>query len=105
MLGFLRAVNEARTRDPQLGKLMLYQLSYCRILLCLTGANIHHFSGIASVSQEVFHAGYNPATGTFSLLQGAHLCKGLVTNKIALQCKTCDTQQPIDWGHAQASLR
>ena len=27
----LRAVNEARTRDPQLGKLMLYQLSYCRI--------------------------------------------------------------------------
>ncbi len=27
------AVNEARTRDPQLGKLMLYQLSYYRILL------------------------------------------------------------------------
>ena len=26
-----RAANEARTRDPQLGKLMLYQLSYCRI--------------------------------------------------------------------------
>ena|GEM_PF-4347716 len=26
----LRAVNEARTRDPQLGKLMLYQLSYYR---------------------------------------------------------------------------
>lgn len=26
-----RAVGEARTRDPQLGKLMLYQLSYCRI--------------------------------------------------------------------------
>ncbi len=24
------AANEARTRDPQLGKLMLYQLSYCR---------------------------------------------------------------------------
>ena len=24
----LRAVNEARTRDPQLGKLVLYQLSY-----------------------------------------------------------------------------
>ena len=28
---FKRAANEARTRDPQLGKLMLYQLSYCRI--------------------------------------------------------------------------
>ena len=27
-----RAVNEARTRDPQLGKLVLYQLSYYRIL-------------------------------------------------------------------------
>ena len=26
----LRAVNEARTRDPQLGKLVLYQLSYYR---------------------------------------------------------------------------
>ena len=33
MLGFLRAVNEARTRDPQLGKLMLYQLSYYRIAM------------------------------------------------------------------------
>ena len=27
----LRAENGTRTRDPQLGKLMLYQLSYCRI--------------------------------------------------------------------------
>ena len=26
-----RAANGARTRDPQLGKLMLYRLSYCRI--------------------------------------------------------------------------
>ena len=28
---FFGAGNEARTRDPQLGKLMLYQLSYSRI--------------------------------------------------------------------------
>ena len=28
---FKRAASEARTRDPQLGKLMLYQLSYYRI--------------------------------------------------------------------------
>src|SRR4051812_17108692 len=28
--GFVRAADEARTRDPQLGKLMLYQLSYRR---------------------------------------------------------------------------
>ena len=27
---FFGAVNGARTRDPQLGKLMLYQLSYYR---------------------------------------------------------------------------
>ena len=26
------AANEARTRDPQLGKLMLYQLSYYRVM-------------------------------------------------------------------------
>ena len=30
----LRAENETRTRDPQLGKLMLYQLSYFRIERC-----------------------------------------------------------------------
>ncbi len=29
----LRAGNETRTRDPQLGKLMLYQLSYSRRVL------------------------------------------------------------------------
>ena len=28
----IRAANGARTRDPQLGKLMLYQLSYCRMI-------------------------------------------------------------------------
>ena len=27
-----RAANETRTRDPDLGKVVLYQLSYCRIL-------------------------------------------------------------------------
>lgn len=26
----MRAANETRTRDPRLGKPMLYQLSYCR---------------------------------------------------------------------------
>ena len=29
-----RAANETRTRDPDLGKVVLYQLSYCRITLC-----------------------------------------------------------------------
>ncbi len=49
-----RAANEARTRDPQLGKLMLYQLSYCRILLCLIGANIQLFFGYSKCFVKVF---------------------------------------------------
>ena len=32
-----RAGDETRTRDPQLGRLMLYQLSYFRIILYLVG--------------------------------------------------------------------
>ncbi len=32
---FVRAENEARTRDPNLGKVVLYQLSYFRII-CFT---------------------------------------------------------------------
>ena len=31
-LSEIRAANETRTRDPDLGKVVLYQLSYCRIL-------------------------------------------------------------------------
>ena len=30
----IRAENETRTRDPNLGKVVLYQLSYFRINLC-----------------------------------------------------------------------
>ena len=30
LLPSLRAANETRTRDPNLGKVVLYQLSYCR---------------------------------------------------------------------------
>ncbi len=32
----LRAENEARTRDPDLGKVVLYQLSYFRKDVCFT---------------------------------------------------------------------
>ena len=39
-----RAENETRTRDPNLGKVMLYQLSYFRRSFCLTGAKIRLFS-------------------------------------------------------------
>ena len=40
-LFIFRAANETRTRDPQLGKLMLYQLSYCRTIK-VAGAKVHH---------------------------------------------------------------
>ena len=36
---FYRAEDEAQTRDPQLGRLMLYQLSYFRILWAGTDSN------------------------------------------------------------------
>ncbi len=48
-----RAVDEARTRDPQLGKLMLYQLSYYRIC----GAKIQIFPESNNKSNKIFKAG------------------------------------------------
>ena len=36
----MRAENETRTRDPNLGKVVLYQLSYFRLFW---NANIRHF--------------------------------------------------------------
>ena len=52
-----RAVGEARTRDPQLGKLMLYQLSYYRGL----GSPSWGFSG-AKVVRSFYY--YNSHTGS-----------------------------------------
>ncbi len=40
VLGSCGAANGARTRDPQLGKLMLYRLSYCRMLLSTVHGNL-----------------------------------------------------------------
>ena len=34
------AENETRTRDPNLGKVVLYQLSYCRIALFSASAKV-----------------------------------------------------------------
>ena len=42
------AVNGARTRDPQLGKLMLYQLSYYRMLVIICYINLHICPTISS---------------------------------------------------------
>ena len=48
----LGAANGARTRDPQLGKLMLYQLSYWRV--GFVDAKIQLFSLMANVVLTIF---------------------------------------------------
>ena len=35
-----RAKDEIRTRDPDLGKVVLYQLSYFRMILILTSSDV-----------------------------------------------------------------
>ena len=39
-----RATDGARTRDPDLGKVVLYQLSHCRILLCSVDRNNKYYT-------------------------------------------------------------
>ena len=51
----LGAENEARTRDPNLGKVVLYQLSYFRILHYIQFSN-------------------SPCQGCYHYLFGARLC-------------------------------
>ncbi len=36
----VRAENGTRTRDPNLGKVVLYQLSYCRLIRFKSGAKV-----------------------------------------------------------------
>ena len=56
------AINGARTRDPQLGKLMLYQLSYYRILshpkmhwIAFDSANLSIFSLSSKYLTQIIH--------------------------------------------------
>ena len=54
------AGDEARTRDPQLGKLMLYQLSYTRTLVIqMIAETAGHFNTKAAAAR--------PSTGWWSL--------------------------------------
>ena len=51
-----RAVDEARTRDPQLGKLMLYQLSYYRSFsFLITGTNVEVFFLLYKLLPYFYH--------------------------------------------------
>ena len=77
----LRAVSGTRTRDPQLGKLMLYQLSYYRITF-ISGAKIEFYCEIAKrnhikylffdqkaefFNQNMQYSQLPPITGTFQM--------------------------------------
>ena len=42
-LGHIGAGNEARTRDPDLGKVVLYQLSYSRKFTSVNGATLYEY--------------------------------------------------------------
>src|SRR5690348_16796040 len=46
-LAFLRAGNGTRTRDPNLGKVVLYQLSYSRVVLLNIRQGVRRTSGRA----------------------------------------------------------
>ena len=52
---FAGAANGARTRDPQLGKLMLYHLSYCRV----TGRKVSIFLESHKTECTFFHSSYH----------------------------------------------
>ena len=70
----LRGVSGTRTRDPQLGKLMLYQLSYYRITF-ISGAKIEFYCEIAKrnhikylfFNQNMQYTQLPPITGTFQM--------------------------------------
>ena len=70
----LRAVSGARTRDPQIWKLMLYQLSYYRITF-ISGAKIEFYCEIAKrnhikylfFNQNMQYTQLPPITGTFQM--------------------------------------
>ncbi len=52
-----RAVDEARTRDPGLGKPMLYQLSYYRGFI--SQANLYHFHHLCKYYRNFFDINRN----------------------------------------------
>ena len=53
-----RAENETRTRDPNLGKVVLYQLSYFRVIFAIAVAKVRILSKPASVSLTFFRIKY-----------------------------------------------
>ena len=49
-----RAKNGTRTRDPDLGKVVLYQLSYFRIAFSFLRCKVSHFSDIDQILRQLF---------------------------------------------------
>ncbi len=77
-----RAANGARTHDPQLGKLMLYQLSYCRTFSICKFANIfsiHNYNFPFYCIQfnplacfQIVHGSFHADNGRQSVFAGNH---------------------------------
>ena len=64
-----RAEDEAQTRDPQLGRLMLYQLSYFRIYVWAKMDSNHRRYKPADLQSAPFgHSGIRPYFGCFKVL-------------------------------------
>ena len=62
----LGAKNGTRTRDPNLGKVMLYQLSYFRMIACKLNLERFPFFAIANIGQFLLRAkGFGRKSGRF----------------------------------------
>ena len=67
---YIRAEDEAQTRDPQLGRLMLYQLSYFRIFLWAKMDSNHRRRTSADLQSAPFgHSGIRPNKYLFPFLE------------------------------------
>ncbi len=49
-----RATDGVRTRDPDLGKVVLYQLSHCRVSLFSVPQNNNYYTTATHVCQQLF---------------------------------------------------
>ena len=92
----LRAEDEAQTRDPQLGRLMLYQLSYFRLLVKVAipsgiPSGISAFTKATSASWEKMdsnHRRYKPADLQSAPFGHSGILPYLVKTFSALFCRS-----------------
>jgi len=73
----LGAGNGTRTRDPKLGKLVLYHLSYARPLKILGGADGIRTRDLVNAIHALSHLSYSPTSFSIliSLIPNVKLCE------------------------------